>query len=102
MASIGSDSRYLRNGKIYIDVRDNNQKWNYQPPTINADPTDIVETVLPQEMWRPDLIAARVYNGRHFLSWVIMRANKLFHVREIIPGMALRIPSLSRIEGVFI
>jgi len=99
MARMGPDSRYLRNGEIYVDQRDSDQKWNYQPPTINPDPTDLIELVLPQEAWRPDLIAARVYNGRHFLAWVIMRANKFFHVRQIIPGLAVRIPSLARLEG---
>jgi len=93
------DSRYRRNSVLYVDDKDDKRKVNYQPPTIASDPSDDVITVLPAEKWRPDLIANRVYGGRHFLSWVIMRTNMLFHVREIVPGIQLRIPKLNRISG---
>lgn len=101
-AKFDPDSLYRRNGKFYVDNRDSILKLDYQPPIFDQNSSDEVFIVLPEESWRPDLFAARVYDGRHFLARVIMRFNKLFHVSEFQTGMAIRCPLLARIEGTLI
>lgn len=96
------DSLYTRNAKLYVDQRDGQQKLDYQPPTITQNVSDEVVEVFPEESWRPDLLASRVYNGRHFLARVIMRANDLFHVSELQAGMKVKIPELARIQGTIV
>lgn len=96
------DSRYVRCGRTYVDPRDGTRKIDFQPPPLRPDPSDDVVEVLPEEAWRPDLVAGRAYDGRYFLGWVIMRANKLFHVSEVTAGIKLRVPRLSRLKGSLI
>lgn len=95
-------SRYTRNATTYRDQANEALKLDYQRPTILPDESDILVEVLPEEAWRPDLLAARVYGGRHQLMWVLQVFNSLFHVRDFQPGTLVRVPSLVRLQGTIL
>jgi len=92
-------SRYLRNSKIYRDDSTNALKIDYQRPVILPNDSDTMVEVKPEEAWRPDLIAERVYNGRSELGWVLQVYNSIFHVRDFQPGVMIRVPALNRLQG---
>jgi hypothetical protein len=93
-----SGSRFLKNGRSYT-APDNELRVWYNKPKILAHFTDGTDKVLAGEAWNPNAIASRVYGGRFELGWVIMNANNIFHIRELIVGRTLIIPSLSRLIG---
>jgi hypothetical protein len=95
-------SRYARNATVYRDQANEALKLDYQRPTILPDDSDTLVEVLPEETWRPDLLAARVYGGRHQLTWVLQVFNSMFHVREFQAGTLVRVPSLIRLQGTIL
>jgi len=97
--SIPSLSRYTRCAKVYRDLNTDDLKLDYQRATIGPDESDTVVEVLPGEAWRPDLLAARVYGGKHQLAWVLQVFNSMFHVRDFQAGTAVRVPSMIRLRG---
>lgn len=95
-------SRYLRNSTIYRDTNTDNLKIDYQRPAISSNDSDTIVEIKPEEAWRPDLIAERVYNGKQELGWVLHIYNSMFHVRDFQAGVLIRVPALNRLQGTIL
>ena len=95
-------SRYARNATTFRDQATDALKLDYQRPTILPDESDTLVEILPQEAWRPDLLATRVYGGRHQLMWVLQIFNSMFHARDFQAGVLVRVPSIIRLQGTIL
>ncbi len=85
-------SGYFNNAKIATSGNDN---YVYMVRTPNFADTSLdvtYDAVLPNEEYRPDKIALRIY-GDEKLDWVIDEANSFNHgVEEYKRGTKLRLP----------
>lgn len=90
------NSRFTAN-LLYPDLGPSLGRWPYLKTTIVPDPSDQYYVVDPEEEYRIDAIAYKVY-GSTFLWWVIALVNDIrnpFNQPEA--GQVLRIPSQNRI-----
>lgn len=51
------------------------------------------------EEFRPDLIAYRIY-GESSYWWLLMKYNRLTHIRQVVNGLKLIYPRISDVDGV--
>ena len=82
----------LEDGNLVI----RNMRRNDLVPTTSSN--DMLHIVQPGEKYRPDIIANNVY-GDPRLAWLILSANNLSDIFDLVTDLEIVIPSTSSIFG---
>lgn len=87
-------NRFDKNGILYIDKNTQLKKIAYRRPNIEESLDDKFFTITAAVEYRPDKISMAFY-GTPDYAWAIHLANKMFHIRDFIAGVTIRIPATS-------
>jgi hypothetical protein len=92
---LNKDSRYVNGGETFV-YPDRLGWWDRFPMSPADD--DIIFTITPTYVGRPDLLAQQIY-GKSTLMWVVLQYNNIVDVNEeFVEGAQIRLPTFARLS----